>query len=332
MLRDRATRPRPTSPRCVSSTVPRGSPGWSWSGWCGPASVRAAPPTPPRCAPRSGRHCPVALDPSSPARSAARRLPRSPWSPVARSSSPARRSGSRRAASPPPPPTPRRCTASRAARASPSRPRAADPDRAAAARARPAALPRDGAVASTASARTGAAPCAPPPPSRSASTPGSAPPSPHRWAAVHALGPVLLAAFANSPAPARAAHRVEVLAAGPCGCALDPARTAPPADPDPGRPGGGLGAPRARRPGAVRAAATASWLVPERRHVRRLGRAARCTPPPTDRRRPRLPRVHAVPPGAPARPPGGALRRHAARAGGGRCPPPCSRRCCPTRA
>ena len=60
------------------------------------------------------------------------------------------------------------------------------------------------------------------------------------------------------------------------------------------------------------------------------GCAAR-EPAPTDRRRPRLPPVHAVPAGAPPRPPRGALHRHAARQAVGAARSPCSRRCCPTR-
>jgi len=63
----------------------------------------------------------------------------------------------------------------------------------------------------------------------------------HRWAAVHALGPVLVAAFANSPVlhGRRTGWKSSRLAAW---LALDPQRTAPPA-PTPGDPAG----PWARR-------------------------------------------------------------------------------------
>ena len=56
-----------------------------------------------------------------------------------------------------------------------------------------------------------------------------------RWAAVHALGPVLLAAFANSPLlhGRRTGWKSTRWAAW---MRADPARTAPPADPDPADP------------------------------------------------------------------------------------------------
>ena len=180
---------------------------------------------------------------------------------------------------------------------------------------------------STASARTGAAPCAPRRPSRSASTRGSAAPSPPAGRPARAR-PGAARGVRELPAPARAAHGVEVHALG----GVDAGRSRPhraARRPGPHRSGRGLGASRAGRPGAVRAG--------ERRlagargaHVRRLG--ARPRAPPTDLRRPRVPRVHAVPPGAPARPPRSRATSTCSPAGGGRCPPPCSRRSCPTRA
>ena len=97
----------------------------------------------------------------------------------------------------------------------------------------------------------------------------------------------------------------------------------------PRRPGRGLGPARARRTGAVRAGErTAGWCPRGVTFADWVGggRAA----PPTDLRRPRVPRLHAVPAGPPARPPGGALRRHAARPAVGAAARPCSRRCCPT--
>ena len=64
-------------------------------------------------------------------------------------------------------------------------------------------------------------------------------------------------------AAARTAHGLEVLPAGPAGCALDPARTAPPPVVHAGRPGRRLGAPGAAPPAAVRAPEHGSWQVPE---------------------------------------------------------------------
>ncbi len=82
-----------------------------------------------------------------------------------------------------------------------------------------------------------------------------------RWAAVHALGPVLLAAFANSPRMhgRRTGWKSTRWAAW---MHADPTRTAPPADPDPADPAAAwarrvLDAPVlcVRRPGG--------WLVPD---------------------------------------------------------------------
>jgi glutamate--cysteine ligase len=82
-----------------------------------------------------------------------------------------------------------------------------------------------------------------------------------RWAAVHALGPVLLAAFANSPClhGRRTGWKSSRWAAW---LRADPARTAPPAQPDPADPAAAwarrvLDAPVlcVREPG--------SWLVPD---------------------------------------------------------------------
>jgi glutamate--cysteine ligase len=56
-----------------------------------------------------------------------------------------------------------------------------------------------------------------------------------RWAAVHALGPVLLAAFANSPRLHGRRTRWKS-ARWAAWLSADPARTAPPADPDPADP------------------------------------------------------------------------------------------------
>ena len=90
-----------------------------------------------------------------------------------------------------------------------------------------------------------------------------------RWDAVHALGPVLVAAFANSPVlhGRRTGWKSSRLAAW---LALDPQRTAPP----PRlvrRPGGGVGPPGARHRAAVRPARRRPVGRATRRHVRRLG-------------------------------------------------------------
>ena len=167
-----------------------------------------------------------------------------------------------------------------------------------------------------------------PPPCRSASTPASAADRrralgrPARARAGAARGVRQLAAAA------RAAHRVEVDADGGWLRARSrraprrpPTRT-PATRPRTGR--GGRWTPSccacARRRGGVGGA--------RRRHVRRLDRRRAATP--AHHRRPRLPPVHAVPAGAPARPPRGPLPRHAAGQASGRSRSPCSRRCSPT--
>ncbi len=75
-----------------------------------------------------------------------------------------------------------------------------------------------------------------------------------RWAAVHAFGPVLLAAFANSPRlhGRRTGWKSSRWA---CWMRAEPARTAPPppADIAGAGPGGGLGPAGAGQPGALRA-------------------------------------------------------------------------------
>ena len=90
-----------------------------------------------------------------------------------------------------------------------------------------------------------------------------------RWAALHALGPPLLAAFATSPLR-RAAHRLGVGAHGRCGSALDPrAHRAPsPA----GRPGRRLGALRAGDAALLCVAAGRPVGRAAGRDLRRLGR------------------------------------------------------------
>ena len=114
----------------------------------------------------------------------------------------------------------------------------------------------------------------------------------HRWAAVHALGPVLVAAFANSPVlhGRRTGWKSSRLAAW---LALDPQRTAPPA-PTPGdQPC--LGQARARHRAAVRPQARRRMGRSTRCHVRRLDQGHRPARP-ADHRGPRLPHLHPVPP------------------------------------
>ena len=82
-----------------------------------------------------------------------------------------------------------------------------------------------------------------------------------RWAAVHALGPVLLAAFANSPRlhGRRTGWKSTRWAAW---LRADPARTAPPADPDPADPAAAW-ARRVLDAPVLCVRGDGSWLVPE---------------------------------------------------------------------
>ena len=149
-----------------------------------------------------------------------------------------------------------------------------------------------------------------------------------RWAAVHALGPVLLAAFANSPRlhGRRTGWKSTRWAVW---MRADPARTAPPADPDPVDPAAAwarrvLDAPVlcVRGSGGVAGARGA--------HVRRLG-PRRASPA----HRPSTTSTTTCPRCSPRCAPAATSRcatSTCSPAGGGRCPPPCSRRCCPTRA
>ena len=131
-----------------------------------------------------------------------------------------------------------------------------------------------------------------------------------RWQLLHAIGPVLVAAFANSPLRGgRPTGWVSTRQA--IWARLDPTRTRPPATPSRrGRPRPAglarhrsplrLGGVRARGRGHVRAAAgRADWTAPAgltfRDWLRGAGAAA------AHRRRPRLPPVHAVPAGTAAR-------------------------------
>ena len=176
------------------------------------------------------------------------------------------------------------------------------------------ALPRHGAGLRPASARTAAAAMCSTAAVQVCLDAGEPAEIGRRWAAVHALGPgaargvrqlrrVLhgrrtgwkssrLAAWLRPrPGPHRAARRPHV-----------------PADPAAAWARHVLDAPRAVRAAARRPAGS-------RRPASRSptgSTARRAAGPPT--RRPRLPRLHAVPAGAPARPPGGALPRHASRA------------------
>ena len=132
----------------------------------------------------------------------------------------------------------------------------------------------------------------------------------HRWAAVHALGPVLVAAFANSPVlhGRRTGWKSSRLAAW---LALDPQRTAPP-PPMPGDPAAAwarrvldtelLCVRRARRRWDAPPGVTfADWISGQRRPAR-----------PADDRGPRLPHLHPVSPGPAARAPRGPLPRRPA--------------------
>ena len=82
-----------------------------------------------------------------------------------------------------------------------------------------------------------------------------------RWAAVHALGPVLLAAFANSPRlhGRRTGWKSTRWAAW---MRSDPARTAPPADPEPADPAAAW-ARRVLDAPVLCVRGTGSWLVPD---------------------------------------------------------------------
>ena len=231
-----------------------------------------------------------------------------------------------------------RTTARRRRRAAPparrrgpaAQPRAADPDRPPRRLLDAPALPRDGA---------GLRPDRPVRPQRHVLDRRRAgvrrrrargPTSPRRWAAVHALGPVLLAAFANSPAPARPAHRLEVLAVGVLDAVRSrPHRAARPRPASPAGPGGGLGPARAGRPGAVRARrAAAGWCPSGLTFAEWVGGASPAPPTIADLD------YHVSTLFPPVRPHGHLEVRYVDMqpGGGGRCPPPCSRRCCPTRA
>ena len=148
-----------------------------------------------------------------------------------------------------------------------------------------------------------------------------------RWAALHALGPVLLAAFANSPLlhgrrTGWKSSRTALLAD------VGPAAHRP-AAPELGRPGGRLGPPGGRHRAALRAAGRRQWEVPRRRDLRRLGRrsaAARRPPRPTStttspRCSRRSARTGTWRSATSTRSPGG----------GGRSRSRCWPRCCPTR-
>jgi glutamate--cysteine ligase len=82
-----------------------------------------------------------------------------------------------------------------------------------------------------------------------------------RWSAVHALGPVLLAAFANSPRlhGRRTGWKSTRWAAW---MRADPSRTAPPADPDPEDPAAAW-AKRVLDAPVLCVRGNGSWLVPE---------------------------------------------------------------------
>ncbi len=172
-------------------------------------------------------------------------------------------------------------------------------------------LPGDGAVLRPARARTAAARCAPPPPCRSASTPARPHDVAARWAALHALGPVLLAAFANSPA-LHGRRTGWKSARWACWLRADPARTAPPSAAD--ATSADPAAAWARRvldsPLLLRAPRPGAWAVPDGVTFADWIRGALPEPPTTTDLDYHL--VHAVPAGPPARPPRGALPRRPA--------------------
>ena len=286
------------------------------------------PAGPPRCCvpPSDRTHRPRSTPAPRPAH--CREAPRSPSNPAARWSWPARRWPPSAPWSAPSSPTPRCSTTASPPTASPSlRPPRTRCGPRAGCSTFPATAPWS--TASTGSAPGAAAGCAPPPRCRCASTRGRRPAIGRRWDAVHALGPVLVAAFANSPVlhGRRTGWKSSRLAAW---LAARPAAHRPAASLV-RRPGGRVGPPGARHRAAVRPARRRPVGRAARRHVRRLGprrrRAARSadhrrtsstTSPPCSRRSGRTGTSRSAT-STPS--PGGA----------GRCRRRCSPPCCPTR-
>ena len=307
-----ARRQRPTSRPCASSTGRRGWSGSSSNGCCTGPRPRGLPSTPARSPPRSARTPRPRSTPARPATAPAPPARSSPSSRAARSSSRAPRSRARRASW-------RTLPATSTRAAHPARPpRSGSPS----ARAPTRCDPRRGcstcratgrwSTRSTASARTGAAMMCSTTAVQVSLDAGEGRDVALRWAALHAIGPVLLAAFANSP---RMHGRRTGWKSTPDGVLAHarprPHRPAAVVDDDPA----GAWARRALAdPAAVRAPRRApggvSWSG---RHVRRLDRR-RAAGRRADARRPRLPPDDAVPAGAPAGPPRGPLHRRAARA------------------